>query len=47
MAEKDGAIIRSVSQVNAGDDFYVRVSDGVIEAVVTNSIEKEYKDGEN
>jgi exodeoxyribonuclease VII large subunit len=47
LAEKDGSVIRSVSQVNKGDNVCVRVSDGVIEALVTNCNEKEYKDGEN
>jgi exodeoxyribonuclease VII large subunit len=47
LAESDGCVVRSIKQVENGDLLRVRVSDGVIESVVTNCNEKEYKDGEN
>ena len=47
LAENDGCVVRSIKQVENGDLLLVRVSDGVIESVVTNCNEKEYKDGEN
>lgn len=47
LAENDGCVVRSIKQVENGDLLRVRVSDGVIESVVTNCNEKEYKDGEN
>ena len=32
---EDGAVLRSVSQVEAGDRLHIRVSDGTIHASVT------------
>ena len=47
LAEKDGAVIHSVSQIDVGDELCIRISDGVFGAVVTNINDEEYKNGEN